>query len=88
MDILAVIAAITNLVTEVIKSQPPDVAAELWRLHLKDVQEFRKFFENVLPKSGQRVSEHYADAMPDVPIPMPFDIERSFPKPKRKAKKR
>ena len=77
MDILAVIAAITNLVTEVIKSQPPDVAAELWRLHLKDVQEFRKFFENVLPNNPQSRVDVFDDA-----------AEWTEPKPKRKAKKR
>ena len=45
MGILEVIAAITNLVTELVKKQPPEVAAELWKMHLKDVQEFRAYLQ-------------------------------------------
>lgn len=42
--ITSIILAVTELLKEVIKSQPPDVQAELWRMFLQDLKDWRAFF--------------------------------------------
>ncbi|HVJ72067.1 MAG TPA: hypothetical protein VM531_11280 [Sphingomicrobium sp.] len=42
--ILRIIEAVTKLATTIIESQPADVQAELWRLHLEDVKAWREFW--------------------------------------------
>lgn len=42
--ISAVIIALTDLFKEIIKSQPPDVQAELWRMFLEDLKAWRAFW--------------------------------------------
>lgn len=39
------IIAVAKVVEKVIEGQPPDVKAELWRMFLADVKEFRAFFK-------------------------------------------
>jgi len=48
--ILQLIAELTKLVTVVVDSQPPEVRAELWRLHLEDVKAWRAFLERFRPQ--------------------------------------
>ena len=47
--VIALIAAITALITEVVKKQPETVAAELWKMHLEDVKAWRAFFRQPDP---------------------------------------
>jgi hypothetical protein len=44
---LIVLNGLIELIREVIKSQPPDVAAALWRMHVEDVREWRAFLKKL-----------------------------------------
>jgi hypothetical protein len=37
----------------VLEKQPPDVAAELWRLHLEDVKAWREFWAPLIKAMGK-----------------------------------
>lgn len=44
---LTIIELILRIILVAIEGQPPDVKAELWKLYLQDVKEWRAFFEKV-----------------------------------------
>jgi len=46
---LIALASVIDLVKEIVKNQPPEVAAELWRLHLEDVKAWREFLKKIVP---------------------------------------
>lgn len=46
-SILTLIELAERITLAVIEKQPPDVAAELWRIHLEDVKEARKFWKEL-----------------------------------------
>lgn len=37
--------ALINLFTEIVKSQPPEVKAEIWKWYVEDMRRWRKFFK-------------------------------------------
>ena len=39
-----VVKAITALVTEIVKSQPPEVQKQMWEWYIEDVKAWRKFW--------------------------------------------
>lgn len=43
MPIEGIVVAICNMVTEIVKGQPPEVKKQLWEWYVKDVAEWRKF---------------------------------------------
>jgi len=48
---LTIIELALQIVLETIKGQPPDVKAELWRMYIQDIKEWREFWNRVFPKS-------------------------------------
>lgn len=50
---IKLIEAITKLATVIIESQPPEVRAELWKMHLEDMKAWREFWGKLIPKINQ-----------------------------------
>jgi hypothetical protein len=56
---LQLVNSILNLIAVVVESQPPDVRATLWRMHVEDLKEWRTFLKSLKlpeppPPSGPR----------------------------------
>jgi len=47
---LTIIELVLQIVLEAIKGQPPDVKAELWRMYIQDIKEWREYWSKVFPK--------------------------------------
>jgi len=44
---LQLVNSILALITAVVESQPPDVRATLWRMHVEDLKEWRAFLKSL-----------------------------------------
>ena len=44
---VTIIELILRIILTAIEGQPPEVKAELWRLYLEDVKQWRAFFEKL-----------------------------------------
>ena len=42
--------AVIGLIRDILAKMPPDVTAELWRLYLDDVREWRAFLKDITQK--------------------------------------
>jgi hypothetical protein len=54
MDPITAALKLADTIAEIVKlameSQPPEVRAELWRMHLEDMKAWRSFWQGLLPK--------------------------------------
>ena len=48
--LLAFATELVKLVEKVMDSQPPEVRADLWKMHLDDVKAWRSFWQGLIPK--------------------------------------
>lgn len=46
---VVVIELLLKIILEAIQGQPPEVKAELWRMHLEDVKAWREFWGRFKP---------------------------------------
>ena len=48
--LLAFATELVKLIEKAIDGQPPEVKAELWRLHIDDIKAWRAFWQGLIPK--------------------------------------
>jgi hypothetical protein len=66
---LQLVNSILNLIAVVVESQPPDVRATLWRMHVEDLKEWRAFLKSLKLPPEPPAPSGLADAYYSTVIP-------------------